>query len=117
MPGVPVTLLGYSFGSRVGFEAAAGDRRVSRLIGIGVPLALGSMDFLEGIGKPMLVIQGSQDEFGALPEVEHLVRAVGQLARLIVIPGADHYFNGMLDRLEESLIAALGAEPFSETPA
>jgi alpha/beta superfamily hydrolase len=114
---VPLALLGYSFGSRVGFEAAATDARVQRLIGIGVPLALGPMDFLKGIDKPLLVIQGEQDEFAALPDVQRLIRDAGPLARLIVIPGADHYFNDKLDTLEETLATALGEAPFSETPA
>jgi alpha/beta superfamily hydrolase len=115
VPGTPVTLLGYSFGSRVGCEVGAKDARVSRLIGIGMPLALGSMDFLKQAGKPLLVIQGEHDEFAALGAVQDLVRSAGAEARLVVIPGADHYFNGRLDSLEESLAAALGEPPFSET--
>ncbi|MCI0658723.1 MAG: alpha/beta fold hydrolase [Acidobacteria bacterium] len=117
MPKVPVALVGYSFGSRVGLDAVAGDARVSRLIGIGVPLALGPMDFLKGIDKPLLVIQGDQDQFGALPDVQRLVRTVGSSSRLILIRGADHYFNGKLDQLEESLAAALAEKPFSGTTA
>ena len=117
VPGVPLTLLGYSFGSRVGFEAAAADARVNRLIGIGVPLALGPMDFLLGIGKPLLLIQGEQDQFAPLPDVQRLIRALGPSARLILIPGADHYFNGTLDPLEEDLTAALVEKPFSGTLA
>ncbi|MCI0567962.1 MAG: alpha/beta fold hydrolase [Acidobacteria bacterium] len=116
VPNVPVTLLGYSFGSRVGFEAA-GDVRVSRLIGIGVPLALGPIDFLMGIGKPLLLIQGEQDPFAPLPDVQRLIRTLGSSSRLILIPGADHYFNGKLDQLEESLATALMEAPFSGTPA
>jgi len=117
VPQAPVTLLGYSFGSRVGFEAGARDGRVASLIGIGVPLALGPMGFLRGIEKPLLVIQGDQDEFGALPVVERLIQQAGPLARLMVIPGADHYFNGKLDQLEESLATALRERPLSGTPA
>jgi uncharacterized protein len=117
VPGVPATLLGYSFGAQVGFQVGAGDTRVSRLIGIGVPLALGRMDYLNGSAKPLLVIQGDQDQFGALQDVQDLVRSLGATARLIAIPGADHFFSGMLDRLEDSLATALGEEPFSATSA
>ena len=114
-PGIPVTLLGYSFGSRVGFEAAAADPRVERLIGIGMPVALGAFDFLKGIGKSLLVVQGERDEFGALPAVERLVREMGPRSRLIAIPGADHYFSGQLSRLEESIYAALDEGSLSGT--
>jgi alpha/beta superfamily hydrolase len=88
---------------------------VSRLIGIGVPLELGPMDFLKGIGKPVLVIQGDRDQFGPLPDVQRLVRTVGPSLQLILIPGADHFFNGKLDQLEESLATALEEKPFSGT--
>jgi len=107
LPGIPVTLAGYSFGSRVGFEAASRDPRVDRLLGIGIPIALGPFDFLKGLGKPLLVLQGERDEFGPLPALERLVKELGGSARLIPIPGADHFFSGELGRLEESLYAAL----------
>ena len=102
-PDVPLTLLGYSFGSRVGFEATAGDARVHRLIGIGVPVALGGMDFLADLDKPLWIVQGDRDEFGAVEEIRRLIEATPERARLIVIPGADHYFTGRLDLLEEAL--------------
>jgi alpha/beta superfamily hydrolase len=115
VPQAPVTLLGYSFGSRVGLEVGAGDARVARLIGIGVPLTLGPMDFLKKIEKPLLVIQGDRDEFGALPALQRLIEEIGPGSRLLVIPGADHFFKGKLDELEESLAAALVELRFSGT--
>jgi alpha/beta superfamily hydrolase len=108
LPVRPVMLLGYSFGARVGFEAAAGDPRVSSLIGIGMPLALGSFDFLVEAGKPLLAIQGERDEFGGPRELEALIGLLGSRSKLVVITGADHLFTGSLDRFEESLEAELG---------
>ena len=103
LPDVPVSLLGYSFGVRVGFEAAAGDSRVHRLIGIGMPVELGAFDFLKKIEKPLLILQGSEDSFGPLPSLRRLVEEIGPRARLVVLPGADHLFSGNLGRLEETL--------------
>ena len=108
LPGIPVTLVGYSFGTQVGFEAAGEDSRVHRLVGIGLPVSMGAFDFLKRIPKPLLLIQGSEDEIGPRPALERLVREIGERARLIVVPGADHLFTGQLGRLEESLFAALG---------
>jgi len=103
LPGAAVTLLGYSFGVRVGFEAAAGDPRVRRLVGIGMPVGLGPFDFLRKIEKPLLVLQGSEDTFGPLPSLRRLVEEIGPRARLVVLQGADHLFTGGLGRLEETL--------------
>jgi len=107
VPDIPITLAGYSFGCRVGFEAAGGDARVDRLLGIGMPVALGPFDFLAGIPKPLLLVQGDRDEFGPLPALERLIRRLGDRSRLRVVAGADHLFRGELERLEETLYAAL----------
>jgi len=108
VPHVPVALAGYSFGCRVGFEAVAEDTRVDWLIGIGIPVALGSFGFLEGIEKRVLLVQGEHDEYGPLPAVERLVRQLGSRSALEIVPGADHLFQGELGKLEEILYAALG---------
>ena len=107
LPGLPVTLLGYSFGAWVGFEAAAADPRVADLIGIGMPLALWSFDSLKRIDKPILVVQGSEDAFGPLPAVSRLVAEIGPRARLAVLRGAGHSFEGELGKLEETLVAEI----------
>jgi alpha/beta superfamily hydrolase len=107
VPDVPVTLAGYSFGSRVGFEAVLDDPRVDWLVGIGIPVALGSYGFLEGIAKRVLLVQGDRDEFGEIPALERLIRRIGPRSSLRIVPGADHLFNGELGKLEEILYAAL----------
>jgi hypothetical protein len=106
---VPVTLLGYSFGSRVGFEAAGGDPRVARLVGIGLPVTLTPFDFLKKVEKPILLVQGSRDEYGPLPAIRRLAGEIGARATLVTVPGADHLFTGELGRLEESLFVELPA--------
>lgn len=111
LPGLPVTLLGYSFGAWVGFEAAAADPRVADLIGIGIPLTLWPFDSLKRSGKPILVVQGSEDAFGPLPAVRRLVAEIGPRARLAVLQGAGHSFEGELGRLEEMLVAQLARTP------
>jgi len=108
VPGVPVTLVGYSFGSHVGFEAASGDPRVRQLVGIGMPVTLWSFDFLKKIHKPLLVVQGSEDSFGPLPSLRRLVAEIGPRARLAVLPGADHFLTADLGRLEETLYLEIG---------
>ena len=108
LPGAPVTLLGYSFGSRVGFEAAAADPRVTGLVGIALPVKLWPFDFLKEIRKPLLIVQGSDDAFGPLPRVRRLLEELGPEARLVVLEGADHFLSSDLARLEETLYREMG---------
>ena len=68
-PGQPITLAGFSFGSRVGMEIGISDDRVVRLISIGTPVdKYEDYDFLLEVRKPILFIHGDHDEFGALSE-------------------------------------------------
>ena len=106
-PDLPLALAGYSFGSLVGFQAAAGDARVGQLIGIGVPVALDSFDFLRDVDKPLWIFQGDRDEFGPLEQIKGLIKLAGRPSRLITIPGGDHFFTNRLDLLEETLAGAL----------
>jgi alpha/beta superfamily hydrolase len=107
LPAMPIRLLGYSFGALVGFAAAALDPRVDSLIGIGMPLALGSFDFLVMARKPLLAVQGERDEYGDPRDLERLILLLGAPSKLVVVAGSDHLFTGRLDIFEESLAAAL----------
>ena len=102
-PDLPVTLLGYSFGARVGLEGCGADPRVDGLVGIGLPLTLGSFDFLKSIAKPLWVVQGDRDEYGAVGDLQRLMDTLGERALLRIVPGADHLFTAALEALEETL--------------
>ena len=104
-PGLRITVCGFSFGSRVGLEVGIHDPRVSFLIGIGTPLEMYDFSFLARCRKPLLLVHGEQDEFG---DVDQLRKFVAELepsvpVRLVVIPGADHFFEGRLDELKRAI--------------
>jgi len=104
-PGMRITVCGFSFGCRVGLEVAIHDPRVSFLIGIGTPLDKYDFSFLAECGKPLLLVHGENDEFG---DVEELRRLVAELetnvpVRLVVIPGAGHFFEKHLDELKRAI--------------
>ena len=101
-PGQKITLCGFSFGARVGLEVAIHDPRVEYLIGIGTPLDKYDFSFLSQCRKPLLLVHGEHDEFG---DVERLRKLAADLeknttVRLVVIPGAGHFFEGGLDELK-----------------
>jgi alpha/beta superfamily hydrolase len=104
-PRQSITLAGFSFGARVGLEVGIQDSRVRRLISLGTPVDKYDFQFLENCRKPILFVHGDRDEFGG---VEHLRALVSRLpsearARLVVIPGADHFFEGRLDDLKRAI--------------
>ena len=104
-PGLRITVCGFSFGSRVGLEVGIHDPRVSFLIGIGTPLEKYDFSFLTECRKPLLLVHGEHDEFG---DVERLRRLVAEFekdvpVRLVVIPGAGHFFDNQLEELKRAI--------------
>ena len=102
-PGHPITLAGFSFGALVGLEVGIGDRRVVRLISIGTPVDKYDFSFLKSCRKPLLLVHGDRDEFGPTEKLEELVNQLKPEAQAQVefIAGADHFFEGHLDRLKK----------------
>src|SRR5881394_3045082 len=83
-PGRPITLAGFSFGSRTGMEVGMSDDRVVRLISIGTPVdKYGDYEFLTKVQKPILFVHGDQDEFGAVENVRKLAALI-PTAELVV---------------------------------
>lgn len=97
-----ITIAGFSFGSRVGMEVGMSDARVARLISIGTPLDKYDFGFIANCQKPILFVQGDNDEFGEVEKLRSLVKLVATKtdAKLVVIQGADHFFEGHLDELK-----------------
>jgi alpha/beta superfamily hydrolase len=101
-PGQPITLAGFSFGSRAGMEVGMSDDRVVRLISIGTPVdKYGDFDFLLKVRKPILFIQGDSDEFGDVENVRRLFDDIVQNtdAELKIIRNCGHFFDEHLDEL------------------
>jgi len=102
-PGLPVCLIGFSFGAWVGLAVGATDARVSTLVGLGVPINLSDFDFLSDVAKPKLIIQGTRDEYGSVAQISELYRSLADPKQIHWIEGADHFFAGKLAEVQEVL--------------
>ncbi len=101
--GLPVCLMGFSFGAWVGLEVGSTDRRVSALVGLGVPVSLSSFDFLRDVTKPKLILQGTRDQYGSVAQVSELYHSLAEPKQIHWVEGADHFFAGKLDEVQEVL--------------
>jgi len=100
-PGQPITLAGFSFGSRTGMEVGMSDDRVIRLISIGTPVdKYGDYEFLTAVRKPILFVHGDQDEYGAVENVRKLVEQI-PTAELVVFENCGHFFDDHLMELRD----------------
>ncbi|MGH9686142.1 MAG: alpha/beta hydrolase [Candidatus Acidiferrales bacterium] len=102
-PGLPILLAGFSFGSSVGLRVGCGDARVKELIGLGLPVDNVDMTFLQSCGKPKLILQGGNDQFGARVKLEALYATLPEPKRMIIFDGADHFFAGALPKVGDAI--------------
>ncbi len=93
-PGLPVVLAGFSFGAWVGLRVGAEDARVTRLIGIGIPVNDSDFSYLRGSTKAKLFVVGTEDQFAARERVEKLVDSLAEPKRLVLVEGAGHFSTG-----------------------
>ena len=104
-PNLNITICGFSFGARVGLDVGINDDRVQYLIGIGTPLDKYDFTFLESCRKPLLLVHGEHDEFGDVEQLRQLAAGLEKhtIVRLVVIPGAGHFFENGLDELKSAI--------------
>jgi alpha/beta superfamily hydrolase len=113
-PATELLLAGFSFGSWVGMRAGCEDSRVTRLIGLGIPVNNTDFSFLRQCAKPKLFVHGERDEHGAIAKVRELVPTFAGENVLVEVPGADHFFAGKLDQLDRAIAAWLTTRPARE---
>jgi uncharacterized protein len=106
--GLPLVAAGFSFGAAVCLKAVAGDARVAAVIALGLPLATESGRVVPRPAVPALYAVGERDAYGP---PEELRRFVGETAPVVILPGADHFFDGRLEELGEAVFGFAAALP------
>ena len=106
--GLPMIFAGFSFGAAVGLQAACPDTRVNAMIAVGTPVAAidnrsYDFEFLRSCTKPKLFVSGARDQFGPRTELERLATSVPPPRKVVLIEGADHFFEGRLIELRETI--------------
>jgi uncharacterized protein len=107
---LPLIFAGFSFGAAVGLRAVCPDARVPAVIGLGLPVAaiddrVYDFEFLRNCAKPKLFVSGDRDQFGPRTKLEGLVQALPEPKKLVIIGGADHFFEGRLREMREAIEA------------
>jgi alpha/beta superfamily hydrolase len=105
---LPLIFAGFSFGAAVGLPLACADGRVQAVIGLGIPVApiderAYDFSFLQTCAKPKLLVSGARDQFGPRAQLQRLADALPEPRKLVLIEGADHFFEGRLRELRETI--------------
>jgi alpha/beta superfamily hydrolase len=99
VPGVPLVLVGYSFGAWVGALAVAEGAKADQVVVVGPPLAFFDFSFARAIPS-LAVIAGDRDQFCPVARLDASLPAT-------IIPGADHFFAGRWDEVAAAVREAL----------
>ena len=105
-PDLPVTLAGFSFGSRVVTRLGC-EINPRRIIAVGFPTKNTETGYLESCVVPKVFIQSTHDEHCPREEMERLFLQFAEPKELIWIEAGDHFFSDALDMLETT-VAGLG---------
>jgi alpha/beta superfamily hydrolase len=104
-PGLPFSLAGFSFGSRIilklGCEMCRETPRPTGLIAVGFPANLSDGQLLGQCAAPKVFIVSRNDQFCAVPAMETYFAALPEPKELIWVDAQDHFFGGALDQFEE----------------
>jgi alpha/beta superfamily hydrolase len=111
VPGVPLVIVGYSFGAWCGLRYAVDEPAVAGFVGIGLPVRHFDFSVIERFERPVAVVHGSEDELGSPEEVERVLAAARPRPRLDILEGATHLFSGRApevgQRVAQSIVALL----------
>jgi alpha/beta superfamily hydrolase len=102
-PGAKLWLGGFSFGSAVMLRVGCRDPRPVGLVAAGFPVSKYELPDESRCDKPKLFVQGALDEFGPVNQLEVFVSGLAEPKQLVVIEGADHFFEGHLTELGDAV--------------
>jgi alpha/beta superfamily hydrolase len=122
----PIVLVGFSFGAAMALRACCNTpsgacSSVRALAALGLPthveagdpdsepLSLGPQShdyiypFLADCTLPKLFLSGDRDQFAPAGQLQQIVAAASEPKRLVLLPGADHFFAGQLQAMQSTL--------------
>jgi hypothetical protein len=110
---LPVIVVGFSFGAAMALAACCTDSRprlgadIRALAILGLPTRALHRRYdhpsLSACTLPKLFLSGDQDQFAPQENLQQVVNSAAEPKSLTLIPGADHFFTGRLDSMQNAL--------------
>jgi alpha/beta superfamily hydrolase len=111
----PVVAAGFSFGAAMVLRACcgrsspqpAGRAGVQALVALGLPIVAEGRDYrypcLASCTLPKLFLSGDDDRYAPNEQWTQVAGSAAEPKRLLRIPGADHFFTGHLEPMQQAL--------------
>ena len=107
----PLVVVGFSFGAVMALQACCGQTQqrasVRALVALGLPTHAQDRDyhypFLASCTLPKLFLSGDQHQYASSAQLRQVVASAAEPKRLTLVPGADHFFTGQLEPMQQAL--------------
>jgi alpha/beta superfamily hydrolase len=111
---LPIVVVGFSFGAVMALKACcannpAADVRALTLLGLPtrIPNRETTHAFLSSCTLPKLILSGDNDQFAPEVDLMQVAASAHEPKQLALIPGADHFFTGRIEPMQQALRAWL----------
>jgi alpha/beta superfamily hydrolase len=113
---LPIVVAGFSFGAAMALKACTQPGfDVRAIAALGLPThAEGRTyrySFLKDLLMPKLFLSGDQDQYAPRAELEAVEAHAAHPKKLVLVPGADHFFAGQLAVMQSALTGWLKEQP------
>ncbi|MFZ0743192.1 MAG: alpha/beta fold hydrolase [Terracidiphilus sp.] len=107
----PLVVVGFSFGAAMALLACCtsqpGRANIRALVALGLPTQAEGRhyrySFLENCSLPKLFLSGDRDEFAPAADLMKVAATTAEPRKLVLLPGADHFFAGQLEAMQNAL--------------
>lgn len=106
----PLVAVGFSFGAVMVLQACCAqgaNRPVRAVAALGLPIRIegrqSDYSFLTHCSLPKLFLSGARDEFAAAADLRCVAATTAEPKKLVLLPGADHFFAGQLEAMQNEL--------------
>ena len=111
----PVVVVGFSFGAAMALLACCSCRTERRaqtdlraLVALGLPTRAEGREyrysFLSECPFPKLFLSGDGDQFAPAADLQRVAATTAEPKKLVLLPGADHFFAGQLEAMQNELV-------------
>jgi hypothetical protein len=104
---LPPVVLGFSFGAAMALAACCSRPHVRAFVALGLPLRSQSQTyeypFLQSCTIPKLFLSGNHDQYAPAAQLTQLAATAADPKQLVLLPGADHFFAGHLEPMQQAL--------------
>lgn len=106
---LPIVGVGFSFGAAMLIRACCQpcDPRLRALAALGLPLRpqnpADNYPSLESCFHPKLFLSGDLDRFATAADLARVAASAAEPTTFKLVPGADHFFTGHLDEMQQAL--------------